>query len=69
MLVKDQGVVVVGCLLSMAMAWPLPPTEIMMCGESYFRHFEKIKRYNLCPWGKLQSHQGGRIYAQRGLNA
>lgn len=46
-------------------SWPLPPTEIMMCRESYSRHFEKIKRHNLCPWGKLQFYQGDRMYAQR----
>lgn len=45
MLVKGQGVVVrVVRVLSMAMAWPLPPAEMMMCGESYFRHFEKNKK-------------------------
>lgn len=40
---KGQGVGVAVCLLSFAITWPLQPTEMMMCGESYFRPFEKNK--------------------------
>lgn len=40
---KGQGMGVTVCLLSIAITWPLQPTEMMMCGESYLRHFEKNK--------------------------